>query len=111
MLKFTASSSSKKKDKKDKRSSKLFQGSSQISPSSSIDGQDDSATSQDEENFSDSTNETGTVKRRRSYKNDKKKPDQGFSNGSNTVKEKAPVPCKAFVGGGKIKFSLSNFFR
>ena len=102
MLKFTASSGSKKKDKKANRSSRLVQGSSQESPSWT-DGQDESATEdsnnlpcQEESDVLDnSTSETGTVKRRPSSKSNNKKPSvQRHSNAS------AAVPCKAFVGGG-----------
>ena len=109
MLKFAAH----KKDKKDKRGSKLLQSPSQESVSSfeSTDEAQGNTTlgflkieaSVDNGNFSDGvSSDTGTVKRRQSLKSDSNRASiQRYSNGAALLESSTPINCKAFLGGGK----------
>ena len=104
MLKFTA--------KKDKKGRKLIHSPSQDS-TSSIDTQDghfgDNAGAQETDSSADdghvsdgAISETDTIKRRRSTKSDSKKASlQRYSNGAALSENSTPIPCKAFIGGGK----------
>ena len=108
MLKFAA-----KKEKKDKRGSRLVHTPSQDS-TSSIDSQDGHVSSivkigtvevdgdQEDGHVSDSAlSDTGTVKRRRSSKLDPKNSSmQRYSNGAALSENSSPIPFKAFISGG-----------